>query len=103
MARLLFGTVSNVNLEHATADIAITELENMVKTDVPILDTVYRIPAPGETVAALFDDTNGKLQRGVILGRIYCPTNTMDVSAQIMRVKKLEAGSIIYHNSCEKG
>lgn len=69
MAQLFFCTVSKVDLEHATADIAIAERENMVKTDVPILDTVYNIPAPGETVVALFDDANGKLQRGVILGK----------------------------------
>lgn len=103
MAQLFFCTVSKVNQENATADIAITELENMVKTDVPILDTVYNIPVPGETVVALFDDANGKLQRGVILGRPYHQVKVMDVSAQTVRVKRLEAESVIYHNSCEKG
>lgn len=103
MAQIFFGTVSKVDLEGVTADIAIEERENIVRTNIPILDTAYHIPAPGETVAALFDVADGKLQRGVILGRIYCSSNVMDVSAQVVRVRQLEAESIIYHTSCEKG
>ena len=103
MAQLFFCTVSAVDHKNITADIAIPERENMVKTDIPILDTVYHMPSPGETVVAIFDDENGKLQRGVILGRPYDTKNVMEISAQRVRIKQLEADSITYHDRCEKG
>lgn len=103
MAKLFFCTVSSVDYDNATADIAIPDHEDMVKTNIPILDTVYNMPEIGETVAALFNVENGRLERGVILGRPYHQTNVMDVSAQTMKVKQLKADSIIYKDSCEKG
>lgn len=103
MAELFFCTVSSVNYENITVDVAIPEREDAIKTEVPILDTVYRIPEPGETVVALFDEVNGRLQRGVIIGRPYYQLNTMEISAKTVRINKLEAESIIYQDSCRKG
>ena len=90
-----------MNYENSTADVAIPEREDMVKTDIPILDTVYNMPSSGEEVVALFDDKS--LQRGVILGRPYYRSKVMEVSAQTLKVKRLDAESVIYHDSCEKG
>lgn len=119
MTELFFCTVSAVDYDHASADIAIQDREDMVKTDVPVLDSVYNMPKTGETVAALFNVENGQLQRGVILGRPYHRTDVMEVSAQTVRVSSLEADagisaqtvaakqvtadSITYRDSCEKG
>ena len=102
MAQLLFCTVSAVNQDE-TVDVAIEERENLVKTDVPVLDTVYHMPAPGDTVVAIFDDANGELQRGIVIGRPYHQSSVLEASAQKVRVKQLEADSIIYHDRCEKG
>lgn len=102
MAQLLFCTVSAVNSDE-TLDVAIEERENLVKTDVPVLDTVYQMPAPGETVVAIFDDANGELRRGIIIGRPYHQSSVLETSAHKVRVKQLEADSIIYHDRCEKG
>lgn len=103
MARLFFCTVSTVRMDNATVDVMIEELEGLMKTNVPVLDTVYNMPVPGDTVVALFDEQRGKLQRGVILGRPYHETSIMDTTASVVNVKNLIAESITYHNSCEKG
>lgn len=103
MARLFFCTVSTVRMDDATVDVMIEELEGLMKTDVPVLDTVYNMPAPGDTVVALFDEQDGKIQRGVILGRPYHETSVMNTTANVVRVKNLIAESITYHDSCEKG
>lgn len=103
MSGLFFCTVSSVDYGKATADVVIPEREDMIKTGVPIMDTVYHMPSPGETVIAIFDDVNGCIQRGVIIGRPYQQIKTMEISAQTVRVKRLEADDILYHNSCLKG
>lgn len=103
MTQLFFCTVSSVNYENATASVSIPEREDIVKTDIPILDTVFKMPDTGDTVAALFDDVNGHLQRGVIIGRPYHQTNIMEITAKSVNIKQLHADSIIYKDSCEKG
>lgn len=103
MARLFFCTVSTVRMDDATVDVTIEELEGLIKTNVPVLDTVYNMPGPGDTVVALFDEQKGKLQRGVILGRPYHETSVMNTTADVVYMKNLIAESVTYHNSCEKG
>lgn len=103
MSRLYFCTVSSVKMDEATVDITIEELEGVIKTDIPVLDTVYNMPTPGETVVALFDEQMGRLQRGVVLGRPFHETKVMNVTASIVNAKQIVAESIKYHDSCEKG
>lgn len=82
MSGLFFCIVSSVDYKNATADVVIPEREGMMKTGVPILDTVYHMPSPGETVVAIFDASNGCIQRGVIIGRPYHQTKVKEISAQ---------------------
>lgn len=130
MAEIFLCTISKINYKAGTADLAIPEKEDMVRTDVPFLSSYYEMPSPGETVAAVFEKKNGKLTRGVILGGIFSANHlpaasgqgifykqfadgayvrydsvsaTMEVGAKNLTVQNLSAGKITYSESCEKG
>lgn len=130
MTGIFLCEVSAVHAEEGTLDVAIADRDGMIKTDVPMLDTVYEMPETGETVAVLFEERSGALQRGVVLGRPYSAANrpgqsgaqvfckefkdgafvkydaaakTMEVSAERLCVKHLDAQRIVYKTVCEKG
>ena len=130
MAGIFLGEVSAVHEKDGTVDIAVSDRDGLIKTDVPMLDTVYDMPKVGELVAALFEEKRGTLQRGVVLGRPYSAINrprhsgagiffkefqdgayikynagtkTMEVNAENLRVKCLSAEHIVYQTTCEKG
>lgn len=67
---LYLCTISAINKEKSTADIAIAERENMVVTDIPFLNIKREdLPDVNDTVVAIFEDREGKLGRGFILGK----------------------------------
>lgn len=128
MAEVFLCSVSAVHYADGTADVAVIERENIIMADVPFLDTVYEMPEVGEVVAVLFEEKNGRLLRGVILGRLCSEkkrpaksgifykefkdgayvkydssSKTMEVSAEKLCVKRLTAETIVYTDSCKKG
>lgn len=71
---LYLCTVSAINSDGTTADIAIGEREDMVVTEVPFLNIEKEnLPGVNDTVVAIFEERDGRLGRGFILGR---PSNS---------------------------
>lgn len=70
MATLFFAKISSLNKKKGTADITLTDRENQVVTQIPIVRTQESLPAPGSMVAVLLEETAGRIEKGVILGKI---------------------------------
>ncbi len=129
MAGIFLCEVSAAHAKEGTVDVKVADRDGMIKTDVPMLDTVYEMPEVGEVLAVLFEERSGALQRGLVLGhpysagnrpeqsgeQIFCKTfrdgafvkydaatKTMDVSAERICVKHLAAEHIVYRTACEK-
>ncbi len=130
MAGIFLCEISAVHEREGTVDMAVTDRDGMIITDVPMLDIVYEMPKVGEVVAALFEEKGATIQRGIMIGRpysainrpgqsgagIFCKefrdgayvkydanTRTMEVNAENLRVKNLSAEHILYKTACEKG
>lgn len=68
---ILIGVVSAVNEKKTAADIAVQERENTVIPDVPFLNIGEGdLPLVGDTVVAIFEEPERKLNRGFIIGVI---------------------------------
>ncbi len=63
---LYICTISAISADKKRADIAVPEKENLILTDVQLLN-MTEIPEVGDTVVAIFEDTLG---RGFILGKV---------------------------------
>lgn len=59
-----------------TADVIIPDRGNAIITDIPFVERVTTFPKVGEMVACLFDEDGTKVNRSVILGRIYSSGST---------------------------
>lgn len=130
MTGIFLCEVSAIHEKEGTIDVRVSDRDGMMKTDVPMLDTIYEMPEIREVVAVLFEEKRGTLQRGIVLGRpyaegnrpgqsgagIFCKefrdgayvkydttTKTMEVKAENLNVKQLTAERIIYRTICEKG
>lgn len=130
MAEIFLCNVSAVHAAEGTVDVAVADREGMIRTDVPMLDTVYEMPEIGDLVAVVFEERGGALLRGVVLGRPYSKANrpgqsgdmifckefadgayvkydssskVMEVNAAKIHVNQLVAEHIVYRTVCEKG
>ncbi len=70
MAALFYGKISSVNYQTGTANVTLPDRENQVIQGVPFLAMCCEMPSPGETVATLFEEVNGQIGKGVILGKL---------------------------------
>ena len=76
MVNLYFGTISVMKSATGTADVIIPDRGNAIITDIPFVERVTTFPKVGEMVACLFDEDGTKVNRSVILGRIYSSGST---------------------------
>ncbi|MBE5917819.1 MAG: hypothetical protein E7273_13375 [Pseudobutyrivibrio ruminis] len=103
MATLFYATISSVNTGSGTANVTLQDRENAVVSAVPFLSTVYEMPNPGDTVAAIFEEVNGQIGKGVILGKIFLEGNTPSKTGANLFVKEFKDGeSIIYDSSTKE-
>ena len=87
-------SISSVNYEKGCADVAFLEKEDMVKTDVPFFDSEYNMPKVGDMVVAVFQENNGKIERGYILGKPYTAANKPSKTGEGLYYKQMGKPSI---------
>lgn len=95
MAVLFYGKISSVNYGAGTANVALPDRENQVIQTVPFLSMFYEMPSPGETVAVIFEELNGQLGRGVILGKIYIGENRPEQNGRGVFYKQFADGASV--------
>lgn len=93
MATLFYGKISSINYAAGTADIALQDREDQVIQRVPFLSMFYEMPKPGETVAALFEELNGQIGKGVVLGKIFLEENKPGECGQDIFYKQFTDGA----------
>lgn len=93
MAVLFYGKISSINYKAGTASITIPDRENQVILAVPFLAAFYEMPKPGTTVAALFEEVNGQIGKGVILGPLFLGSNLPGESGPGIFYKQFSDGS----------
>lgn len=71
MATLFYAKISSVNRTLGEANVTLQDRENQVIQGVPFLITPYEMPKSGDKVAVLFEEKNGQIEKGVILGKVY--------------------------------
>lgn len=97
-AGLYYCTISAINYASGTASVTIREQEDMVVTNVPFLSMFYEMPNPGDTVAAIIDKTDGKLGRGVILGKIFAGGNKPGKNGKGIFYKEFSDGESVTYD-----
>lgn len=102
MVKLFYCDVSSVNYGKGTANVTIKERENQVVTDVPILAICYEMPNPCDTVAVIFEESDGRIEKGVILGKIFSNGNRPGVSGAGIFYKEFSDGSSVTYRPEEK-
>lgn len=75
MVTLFYAKISSIEYALGTANIALQERENQVIEGVPFLATYYEMPKPGEVIVVLFEEINGQIGKGVILGKLFLDEN----------------------------
>jgi hypothetical protein len=76
MVRLFYAKISAVNFTAGKCSVCIPDRENQVVKSVPFISVLNEIPPPmeriktGDTVAVIFEVNDGRLEKGVVLGRI---------------------------------
>lgn len=95
MATLFYGTISTVNYERGTANITLPDRENQIITDVPFLSSEYIMPGSGDMVAVIFEEIDGQIGKGVILGKMYLAGNVPKVSGRGVYHKDLPGGAAV--------
>lgn len=130
MAELYYARISRINYEEGTADIVIEELENQVVNDIPFLANTYEMPKIRDRVAVILQYIRGDVDKGVILGPVYScerkPNNpgkeifekrfkdgtsvtydgnnkTLEISAEHLKVREIEASKVLYREMERKG
>ena len=125
MVTLFYGKISSIDYKSGMADITLQERENQVIQGAPFLSMVYEMPKPGEIVAVLFEELDGQIGKGVVLGRLFIDDNKPAESgtdifykqftggsgikydpvteALEIRVKKVTANEIEYETASQKG
>lgn len=102
MVRLYHCKISSVNYEKGTADVTIQERENQVITGVPFLSMFYEMPEPRDTVAAIFEESDGKIEKGVILGKLFSKGNRPGASGEGIFYKKFSDGTSMKYDPADK-
>lgn len=98
MATLFYGKISSVNYGSGTASITLPDRENQVIEAVPFLAMFYEMPKPGDTVAALFEELNGQIGKGVVLGKIFLSSNTPGKSGAGIFYKQFSDGASMMYS-----
>ncbi|MCX4271871.1 MAG: hypothetical protein OSJ71_06380 [Acetatifactor sp.] len=98
MTELYYCKVSKINYAAGTASLTIEDQENQVITGVPFLASEYNMPAIGDMVAAIFNKSGGKIERGVILGKIFSRSNKPGKSGAGVFYKALPDGAYVYYD-----
>lgn len=102
MAELYFCRISSVNYANGTADITIPDRENQVITEIPFLAWYYEMPDAGDLVAALFENSDGKIGKGVVLGKIFSSGNRPGMSGAGIFYKEFADGTAVKYSPSEK-
>lgn len=98
MATLFYGKISTVNYESGTANIALPDRENQIIQDVPFLSTEYYMPESGDMVAVIFEEIDGQIGKGVILGKIFLQNNSPKVSGKGIYYKELPGNAALKYD-----
>lgn len=93
MATLFYGKISSVNYGGGTAGVTLQDRENQVIQEVPFLSMFYEMPKPGDTVAALFEEVSGQIDKGIILGKIFTDENMPGMSGSGIFYKQFTDGA----------
>lgn len=70
-ATFFFGIISALQYPKGTADVTIPDRQSIVMPAVPFLAEFYDMPKVGDQVACIFNDEGGRLDKGVVLGKVY--------------------------------
>lgn len=98
MATLFYGKISTVNYGSGTADIALPDRENQVIQDVPFLSSEYYMPGSGDIVAVIFEEIDGQIGKGVILGKIFLQDNAPKVSGKGIYYKEFPGNAALKYD-----
>lgn len=102
MAELYYCKISSVNYESGTASVTIQSQENQVITGVPFLSMAYEMPGIGDTVAVIFEKPDGKIGKGVILGKIFTSGNRPKISGAGIFFKEFSDGASVRYDPSDK-
>lgn len=98
MATLFYGKISTVNYGSGTADIALPDRENQVIQDVPFFSSEYYMPGSGDIVAVIFEEIDGQIGKGVILGKIFLQDNAPKVSGKGIYYKEFPGNAALKYD-----
>lgn len=99
---LFYAKISAINYAAGTASVTLGEREGQVITGVPFLSLCYEMPEIGETVAVIFDDTQGEVGRGVILGTIFTKANPPGESGKGIFYKQFSDGVSVKYDPSDQ-
>ena len=102
MAILFYGKISSINYGGGTANVTLQDRENQVIQGVPFLSMFYEMPKPGDVVAAIFEDLNGQIGKGVILGKIFTTSNTPGENGPEIFYKQFTDGASLKYTPQKK-
>lgn len=102
MATLFYGSISTINYGAGTASIALPDRESQIISDVPFLAAFYEMPKPGDVVAVLFEEINGQIGKGVILGKMFLQGSEPKESGKGIFYKEFTDKSGIKYNPDKK-
>lgn len=125
MVTLFYGRISSIDYAAGTANVTLQERENQVIPGVPFLSMFYEMPKSGDVVAVLFEEVDGQIGKGVVLGRLFIDGNkpgetgsgifykqftdgagvkyTPESKELEVRVKKVVVDEIEYTTATQKG
>lgn len=86
--------VSSVDYEKGMISVTIPELDGKNKSEVMLLASEYEMPKVDDPVVVLFDKDNGRLGRGVCLGKVWSEANTPTETGKGLYRKDFPDGSI---------
>jgi phage baseplate assembly protein gpV len=95
MAELFYAKISSINYKKGTADVTLQDREDQVIENVPFLAGFYEMPEPGDVVAAIFEDMDGQIGKGVILGSMFLSKNRPKESGKGIFYKEFSDGACI--------
>lgn len=95
MATLFYGSISTVNYEGGTADITLPDRENQIIQNVPFLAAFYEMPMSGDIVAVLFEDIDGQIGKGIILGKMFLQGNAPKETGKGIFYKEFSDGAAV--------
>mgnify|MGYP004504533515 CR=1 FL=1 len=101
MATLVYAKISTIHYANGSADIALQDRENQVILNVPFLAWFYEMPKAGDIVAALIEEANGRIQKSVILGKIFIGENTPKNTGKDMFCKEFADGANMKYKAGE--